>query len=163
MKQLILMSTVMLTSFQLLQKAFAAKIDRSSFYAAMRSKDIKVVDDQLAQLARDATPGRSAFEGALMMKKADLVTGPFKKLQLFKKGRSLLEDALKKHAADPELRFLRLMIQEHAPGIVNYKSHLEEDRSLIEADFNKLPKDLQQIILDYSKESKVLAPEDLKD
>lgn len=157
------MSTVMLTSFQVLQKTFAAKIDRNTFYAAMRSKDINIVEDQLALLARDESPGRTAFEGALLMKKADLVKGPFKKLQLFKKGRSLLEDALKKDAGDSELRFLRLMIQEHAPGIVNYKSHLEEDRSMIEADFNKLPKDLQQIILDYSKESKVLAPADLKD
>ena len=59
-----------------------------------------------------------------------------------------------------ELRFLRLMIQEHAPGILNYKDDLEKDSLYIRQSFKKLPADVQQAITDYSKTSKVLRSED---
>jgi hypothetical protein len=67
-------------------------------------------------------------------------------------------------AAEPdnvEYRFLRLSIQEHTPKIVGYKSNLEADKAFIIKHFAKLSLVVQRAVKDYSKESKILKPEDI--
>ena len=90
-----------------------------------------------------------------------MVTGPKKKLDLFKEGHKKLEAALNKDSSNTEFRFLRLMIQEHAPGLLGYKRELEKDRLYIKNNFKKLPPVLQDAVISYSKESKILKPGDL--
>jgi len=140
----------------------APNIERPSYYAAMKGDDLSQVENQLALISKDTANESRAFEGALLMKKAGLIKGPFKKLKLFKKGHSLLEDVLKLNTDNPELRFLRLMIQEKAPAIVNYRDKLEEDSKFIQSEFKNIPAELQKIIIDYSKTSKILKPESFK-
>jgi hypothetical protein len=138
--------------------AFASVPERNAFYAAMKSQDIKTVDVQLELLEKDSSSDNAAFQGALLMKKAGLVKGPFKKLKLFKQGHSSLEAALEKNSNDPEIRFLRLMIQENAPGILNYNDDIKSDVAAIQVAFKNMPEDLRQIILEYSKTSHALTP-----
>jgi hypothetical protein len=99
---------------------------------------------------------KEAYEGALLMKKAGLVANAKEKLSLFKSGRSKLESAISKNTDNTEYRFLRVVIQEHAPRIVKYKNELEEDAKLIRNNFKNLSAFLQQVINDYSKKSTVL-------
>ena len=64
--------------------------------------------------------------------------------------------SISKDAKNAEYRFLRIIIQEHAPKIVKYRNELEADSRLILDNYKNLPQFLQQVITDYSKKSKVL-------
>ena len=137
-------------------KGFSTNIDRTTFYAAMKSEDLAVVESQLTIVEKDTTAESRAFEGALLMKKAGLLKGAFKKLKIFKQGRTLLEVALQHDSTNAEYRFLRLMIQENAPGILNYNDDLKTDSAMVQSAFKDMPDELQQIITEYSRSSKVL-------
>jgi hypothetical protein len=134
--------------------------DRSLFYKAMASEKSAEVDAELNLLNHTEIPDKDAYLGALTMKKAGLGGTPPKKLSLFKAGHKKLESAIKMNADNPELRFLRLMIQENAPGILGYKGEIKSDSDYIRKSYKDLPEDLQASIKDYSKKSKTLKPAD---
>jgi hypothetical protein len=116
-----------------------------------------MIDAQLSAVKNAPVAEKEAYEGALLMKKAGVIKGTAKeKLIFFKSGRSKLESAIAKNNNNIEYRFLRLIIQEHAPKIVKYRNDIEQDSRLIITNFKSLPQDLQQTIADYSKASKVL-------
>jgi hypothetical protein len=133
---------------------------KTVFYDCMRSKDEQAVNEQLDILKTAGIAEQPAFEGALLMKKAGLVNGAKKKLDLFKSGHKKLEAAVKKDSSNAEFRFLRLMIQEHAPGLMGYKSDIARDKACILLRFDKLSPVVQQAIKEYSKESTILKPAD---
>lgn len=130
--------------------------DRSAFYNAMASDDIEVVNTQLTIIKASSGNDKDAFEGALLMKKAGLVAKTKDKISLFKSGRQKLEAFIKKDNDNTEYCFLRLIIQEHAPKAVDYKSNIAQDSKLIRSNYKNLPPVVQQAILDYSKKSKAL-------
>lgn len=134
--------------------------DKSSFYHAMRGNKEDAVNKQLALVKAGAIIEKTAYEGALLMKKAGIVSGAAKKLDLFKEGHKKLEAILQKDSSNAELRFLRLMIQEHAPGVLGYKKELHQDMLYIKNNFKKLQPVVQEAVIDYSKESKYLKPSD---
>ncbi len=103
---------------------------------------------------------QKAFEGALMMKKAGLLKGAGNKLKQFKAGREKLESSLQTDPGNTEFRFLRLMMQENAPKILGYNDELEEDHQHLRKNFKTLPSSVQQVVIDYSKTSKILKPSD---
>ena len=142
----------------------AQSFNRTDFYSVMASGSVKTVNDQINLLNNSKLiplMDKTAFEGALLMKKAGLVGGPGKKLNLFKAGHKKLEGSIKKDEDNAEYRFLRLMIQEHAPGILGYKDDLKKDSAYIRQSYKKLPAETQEAILSYSKNSKILKSEDL--
>ncbi|MBK6633082.1 MAG: hypothetical protein IPG38_01105 [Chitinophagaceae bacterium] len=49
-----------------------------------------------------------------------------------------------------------MIIQEHAPRVVEYRNNLENDIAAIRSNFKTLPQVVQQAIQDYIKKSKVL-------
>ena len=130
--------------------------DRSAFYGAMAANNLDAVNTQLSIIKATSIIEKEAYEGALLMKKAGLVTKAKEKLSLFKAGRLKLEASIKKDKANAEFNFLRLIIQEHAPKVVDYRSDIENDISAIRANYKTLPPAVQQAISDYSKKSKVL-------
>jgi len=90
------------------------------------------------------------------MKKSGSIINAKDKLNLFQSGRSKPESSISKEPGNIEYRFLRLIIQEHAPKIVKYRNELEEDSKLIRTNFYSLSQFLQQQITNYSKKSKIL-------
>ena len=82
-------------------------------------------------------------------------------MNLFKAGKAKLEPAIAKDTANAEYRFLRLQIQEHAPKAVKYNDKLKSDKMFISKEYKNLSPEIQQAILDYSKQSKILLPADL--
>ncbi|MFT3937055.1 MAG: hypothetical protein QM726_25740 [Chitinophagaceae bacterium] len=134
---------------------------KSNFYTAMSGDKEEPVNQQLDLLKNAVIPEKDAYEGALLMKKAGIVGGAKKKLDLFKAGHKKLEAVISKDSTNVEYRFLRLMIQEHAPGILGYKGELEKDRLFIKNNFKKMPAIAKEAAENYSKESKILKPADL--
>jgi hypothetical protein len=132
--------------------------DKEAFYNAMAASDINSINNQLAVVKASSINEKEAYEGALLMKKAGLVTKAQEKLSLFKQGRSKLEAAIKKNKDNAEFSFLRLIIQEHAPKVVEYRNNIDADVSTIRSNFKTLHPVVQQAINDYTKKSKVLKP-----
>lgn len=130
--------------------------DKSAFFNAMASDNVEVVNSQLAIIKTSSINEKEAYEGALLMKKAGLVAKAKEKLSLFKAGRLKLEAAIKKDKENAEFSFLRLIIQEHAPKIVDYNSNIQTDVAAIRSNYKTLHPVVQQAISDYSKKSKVL-------
>ncbi len=131
-------------------------LDRKQYYEAMRLDDKDLITAQLKVLSKAPREIKGPFEGALLMKKAGLGANPAKKLSEFKKGHNALEAAIKSDPQNVEYRFLRLMIQENAPGILGYKNDLDSDSEYIKKSYKTLPGEVQQAIGDYSKKSKSL-------
>jgi GTPase SAR1 family protein len=94
------------------------------------------------------------------MRKSGLLKIPAEKLKFFKEGRIKLETALLKDNNNGEYHFLRLTIQEHAPKIVRYHADIETDRQDIKKSFKNLLPVVQQAIINYSKNSQILRPQD---
>ena len=132
------------------------KFDKKIFYSAMASEDVDAINNELAIIHSNSIEGKDAFEGVLLMKKADLVGNKKEKLNLFKSGKAKLEGVIAKDSTNAEFRFFRLQIQEHAPKFLKYHDELENDRQYIRKAFKGLPADVQQVIMDYSKKSKIL-------
>lgn len=138
--------------------AINSGFDKSAFYNAMASDNMDAINNQLAVIKASAVNEKDAYEGALLMKKAGLVSKAKEKLSLFKAGRLKLEAAIKKDRENAEFSFLRLIIQEHAPKLVDYSGNIQSDIAAIRSNFKTLPQVVQQAINDYSKKSKVLKP-----
>jgi len=134
---------------------------KADFYNAMAGKNADAINKQLEVIKTSSVTEKNAYEGALLMKKAGIAGGPKKKLDLFKEGHKKLEAVLQKDSSNVEFRFLRLMIQEHAPGILGYKGQLENDSQYIRENFGKLLPVVQQAVREYSKKSIFLKSADL--
>lgn len=138
----------------------AAVFNRKAYYAAFTDNSIQPIEQQLNKITQSKLEEKDAFEGALMMKKAELIKGASQKLKEFNAGRKKLENVISLHPDNVEFRFLRLMIQEKAPKMLKYDKQLEEDRQYIVQHFRNTSKIVQQAIVDYSKSSKLLSPQD---
>jgi hypothetical protein len=136
--------------------------NRSAFYSAMSSGRMEAINEELLLLNSADISEKEAYEGALLMRKGGLEKVPAEKLKYFKKGRIKLETALIKDSTNGEYHFLRLSIQEHAPNIVKYHSDIEADKLYIKKSFKNLSPVVQQAIIDYCVNSKILHPQDLK-
>ncbi len=139
---------------------FRQSFDRAGFYGVMKSGDSDAINNELTILESASIPEKEAYEGALLMKKAGLVTKAKDKLKFFKPGRIKLETALMNDGDNGEYHFLRLTVQEHAPKAAKYSKELEKDRDYVLKSFKNLLPVVQQAIADYSKTSKVLHQED---
>ena len=122
----------------------------------MESQNKTLVDAQISELNSAPEDIKNAFLGAMMMRKAGIGGNPSSRLKLFKKGHKLLEGAIAKDPNNAEFRFLRLIIQENAPGVLGYKRDQQKDSEFIRKSYSSLPEDLQKTIADYNKKSKVL-------
>jgi hypothetical protein len=139
------------------QKVF----DKQGFYTVMASDRLREIDSELQSLENAAIPEKEAYMGALLMKRAGLLTLPGEKLKSFRQGRTRLETAISLDSTNAEYRFLRLSIQENAPGIVKYNADLGKDKAYIHQHFKGLSPVVQDAIREYSKHSRVLRPENV--
>jgi hypothetical protein len=152
--------TVLVLAFNTL--AFSQSgINKENFYEVMSGDNLEQVNKEITVVSKASGPDKEAYLGALTMKKAGLVSGAGKKLKTFKAGHKQLEASISQDKDNAEYRFLRLMIQEHAPGILGYKDEIQSDSDYIRKSFKTLPEPVKQAILDYSKKkSKALSEKD---
>ncbi len=141
-------------------KSLTQNFDKAAYFHAMASDHIEEVDRVLSVLQAETGIEKEAYEGALLMKKAGLSGNPKDKLHFFKKGRIELETVLKVDSTNAEYRFLRLIIEEHAPKIVGYKANMKADAQFVTKGYKSFSPAVQHAVADYSKTSKVLNPQD---
>lgn len=152
--------TILILTAMTLSLRSQAGFDRQAYYSAIMGHDLREVDQQLLLLGK--TEEKEAFRGALLMKKAGLLRQAEEKLSSFKTGHGQLESAIQKDSSNTEYRFLRLLIQENAPRVVNYRKEIKRDAAHLRTHYQSLSPGLQKAILRYSKTSGELKPEDFK-
>ncbi len=136
------------------------QFNKAAFYSCMAADSINNVNAQLKIVDASSVPEKLAYSGTLLMKKAGLAKNPADKLGLFKSGHKKLEAAIQKNNSNTEFHFLRLMIQENAPGFLGYKNDMQKDGEIVKESYKDLPEIVQQAVKDYSKKSKILKPAD---
>jgi hypothetical protein len=148
MKRCVLFTLLCVLSFQ--------TFDKAGLYAAMASGSLEEINKELTIVAATDLKEKDAYEGALLMRKAGLLSRPKEKLSTFKSGYIKMESSMAKDSGNVEYHFLRLMIQEHAPKVVHYDKDQEEDSQDIIRTFPTLSPMLQKAILNYCPHSKLL-------
>jgi hypothetical protein len=148
---------LLLLALALICSAFGQKtFSEVKFFAAIASEDLALVDNQINVISKSSIKERDAYVGALLMKKAGLVSPLRDKLESFKEGHSKLQKAINNDPTNAIYRFLRLIIQENAPGILNYNDDIDEDSRYISEEFDTLSPTRQSAVMDYGKKSKAL-------
>lgn len=132
-------------------------IDRNSFFNAMSSNSVRLMDAQLSALKNQSGRDKEAFEGAMLMRKSGTLTVPAKKLAMFKQGHKKLEGAIGSNPGNIEYRFLRLMVQENAPRSLGYYKNIDQDSKWVKDNYKSLSAPIQQSVMSYSRKSKALA------
>ncbi len=84
---------------------------------------------QTANLTKD--PILLAYSGASSAAAAGSVSGVWKKLDYFNRGKRELQKAVGLKPLDVEIRFLRLATQVNAPGFLGYHEDINTDKALI--------------------------------
>jgi hypothetical protein len=92
----------------------------------------------------------TGYQGAVRMVMARYYFNPITKWKSFSRGRDMLESAVESQPDNPELRYLRLSIQENAPSFLGYHQHQEEDKSFLNRELTRIQDaELRQMIFDY--------------
>jgi hypothetical protein len=131
-------------------------LNREAFYKAMEENKKDLVNAQLEELKSAPEESYSAFLGAMLMKRASFPAAAGVKLRYFKQGHKMLEAAIKKEPENAEYRLLRLMVQEHAPGVLGYRDDIQKDCELIRKSYKSQSPEIQEYIGAYNKKSKFL-------
>ena len=137
----------------------------TTFYPAFKSASLEVINQELSkeEYQEPTTIQIKAYKGALLMKKSGYTKGIEDKIKFFKEGHELLEGAIETNPDNIEYRFIRLIIQEHAPKILNYNKEIEVDATLIEQKYSSLSDGLKKRIKEYASTNSVaLNVENLK-
>lgn len=156
MKRCVLFSLLLVLSGAVIAGSAFQTFDRAGLYSAMASGKLGEINAELSVVQASTVKEKDAYEGALLMRKAGLLSRPKEKLATFKSGYVKLEGAMARDSTDIEYRFLRLMIQEHAPRVVHYNKDQQKDSREIIRSFPTLSPVLQKAILNYCPYSKLL-------
>jgi organic radical activating enzyme len=143
-------------------KTYAQELNRALFFAALSTGDTLKINEQIKKISQSNASEKQAYIGVLLMRKSEFVKGVKLKLALFKTGGKKLEEAIAHHKNNAEYRFLRLLIQENAPHVVNYRANISEDASMVRDQYARLVPETRKAVLDYCKKSNVLKAEELK-
>jgi len=132
-------------------------INRDRYYRVFESKSIDKINEEIKALNKEkSSTVKDAFLGAMIMKRSHFLKTPKEKVNEFKKGKILLESAIKKQPNNPEFRFLRIAIQENCPKILKYNTNMIEDALLINSKFSSLNSISQRHVKKYALHSKAL-------
>lgn len=131
---------------------------RNLYEKSLKSEDdCEKLIDILEPYKKD--PLYLGYIGCATMMMAKHAFNPFSKLSYFKKGRAMLEDAIKKDEKNFELRFLRFTAQTNMPSFLGYNESIEKDKKFILNSFSQIKDEsLEQYVLPTLEKSKDLTP-----
>lgn len=91
-----------------------------------KSKNLELIE--FIEKKNDDSPCMLAYKGCAIALMAKHIVNPLKKFNYFNEGTKILELAIAKETADPELRYLRFTIQTNAPKFLGYNKKIDEDK-----------------------------------
>lgn len=111
---------------------------RKIFYSASQNKAQTEALHRYLALNGDNSSLTVGYTSMYYMLMARYAFNPLSKLNLFNKGRKMLDAAVEGDKANTELRFLRFSVQVNAPSFLSYNSNLDEDKQHIITAYSKL-------------------------
>ena len=136
---------------------------RNLYEVAANSKSANAKLINLLAEVKTSNSLLTGYKGAAIMMEANHVFNPITKLSRFKKGKQLLEYAIKSDGANVELRYIRLTIQTNVPSILGYSSAIEIDKKIILSQLELLKdKDLRNRMISYLTRANVCNSEELR-
>ncbi|SHE49929.1 hypothetical protein [Pedobacter caeni] len=137
---------------------------KSLFEAAAHSK---AAADQLLKILSvigpSSPPVLICYKGVAEMMRCRYGFNPVNKFKRFKKGKVLIEEAVKKDPDNMEIRFLRFAIQTNLPGFLNYNDDIIKDKKHLLSNVKAIKdKKLKQDILKYLSASSYCSEEEKK-
>ncbi|KEQ28486.1 hypothetical protein N180_02300 [Pedobacter antarcticus 4BY] len=150
MKTVCLLISLFLSGFSLFAEPEINQL--RDLYA--QSASSKKSADQLLNLLKGADKNSAAiyigYKGAAEMMQAKYGFNPFSKYKSFKRGKLLLEEAVKKDDKDIEVRFLRFTIQTNLPQFLGYDKQVKQDKKFLLTHLNTVRDNkLKQNIVAY--------------
>ena len=128
MRKLIIILFCLITTL-----SFANHIDkmelRKQYYQSLDNK--KLADDFMFKMESISVEHDAlllAYKGMAYFLEANLSINPYAKYTYFKKGKSLLEEAVNKNPWNAEIRFMRFCVQTSAPKFLGYIANIETDK-----------------------------------
>lgn len=104
---------------------------RSAYPVAVENKALcAVMIEELSEqqgLSMTEPSLQIAYRGGFQTIWANHVFNPVAKLRTFNQGKSNIEKAVLMDPNSPEIRYIRLSVQQHAPGFLGYKDAIAED------------------------------------
>ncbi len=96
------------------------------------------------------------YHAAALMKKAEFVWSPLKKLSNFKKGKNKLENFILENPKNIEARYIRWLTQKMAPSFLGYTENLSEDYEFIQQNLKNsdINDNYKKVILQHIKKIK---------
>lgn len=133
---------------------------REQYYAASKTRqDAEKFYASMSKYDKD-NKTLLAYKGAALALKSKFTSDKKAKKALFTEGVTLLESMVKADGNNPEIRLIRLSIQENTPKFLKYKGNIEEDKKVILSTFDKQSKELKEYIRIYVNQSKVFTQAD---
>lgn len=110
--------------------------------------------EMLSPFNEKNNPLYAGYKASAIMIMAKHAFNPFSKFSYFKRGKKILESAIKADDKNVELRFLRFNAQTHMPSFLGYDGSIEADKNFLETSFLKIDDlQLKQFLLPYLKNS----------
>lgn len=110
---------------------------------------------QLGEVNTSAKPVLLAYKGAVLTLNSKFTKGRTEKKEFFKEGVSLIETAIKQDSLNPEIRYLRLSVQENAPKFLGYHKNIEEDKQFLLGNYGNISSnELKKVVKEYILNSK---------
>jgi hypothetical protein len=99
-------------------------------------------------------PLYAGYKASAIMMMAKHVFNPFSKMSYFKRGKLILETAIKADENNVELRFLRFNAQTHIPSFLGYDGNIETDKKFLMNSFPAIQDaQLKEFLLAYLMKS----------
>lgn len=106
------------------------------------------------------TPILKAYTGAAFALKARYGDNVREKKEFFEKAVEHIESAVQAEPNNPEIRLIRLSVQENSPRIVKYKTNMDEDKALVLESFDSQSEVVKRCIKDYVSNSDFFSEEE---
>lgn len=136
---------LLISAIFLLTSAHTTNLDviRANYHQVLSDKQL--CKKMIAELEKTKNNSATnlAYLGGLQTIWANHTFNPISKLDIFKKGKKNIEQAINKEPNNAEIRFIRLSVQKNAPSFLGYKSNIKSDTEFI----NKNRQQINSVIL----------------
>ena len=139
----------------------AIQTDKKEYYNVLKGNSPEKMTVAIEKIQKEKqTELSDAYIGALYIKKSSFIKKSSEKLKTFKTGKKLLEESILKYPENPEMRLLRIIIQENCPKQLKYNINIKEDKDILIKHYSNCNSELKSIIIDYAKTSRSLNQND---
>ncbi|HWR93999.1 MAG TPA: hypothetical protein VN192_02225 [Flavobacterium sp.] len=121
---------------------------------AVSESSIKKFQEKLSEVTMESNKVLVAYKGASTVMYTKYIKNVPEKKVNFKEGVKWIEFAVKNKPENIEIRMIRLSIQENAPKVAKYNTHIQEDKKFVDEHYKEITGNLKEYIKNFILNSK---------